>query len=64
MSSSEQQSPYMCQLAFVVVLCVLYASAGLIVKAPMTHLSNPRGPPSSGEKFSRAFCSETHTFPV
>jgi hypothetical protein len=36
------------------VLCVPYASAGLIVVDATNHLSNPTGPPSSGEKLSLA----------
>ena len=44
---------------FVTALCVPYASAGLIVIAPRTHLSKPSGPP--GEKDSLAWCRGIQT---
>ena len=51
-SETDEQAQCDAVLAFEVVLCVLYASAGLIMSAPRTHWSNPSGPPNA--KFSRA----------
>lgn len=45
---------------FVTVLCVPYASAGSMLVEAKYHLSNPCGPPSSGENLSLATFTGIH----